>query len=243
MGKQDEIDYFKKVGRKGIFHSINKPFSDEYSGHLLSDFSSVIFLLPSPPAKLLDLGCGTGWTSIFFAKRGYDVLGIDISHFAIKHAEISMQKERIKNLDFIVGDYENLNFSNEFDCVIFFDSLHHSENPEKALKSAYNALKLNGICIAVEPGKNHLKSKHTQEIIKDYNLNESEMPPNKICYLGKKAGFRTVKVYPRSSLISQYTYKYIRRNRKIISNYFFTLLLVLYRMINRKSQGVVLMVK
>ena len=35
--------------------------------------------LPDPPARILDMGCGGGWTSIFFAKRGYEVVGQDIS--------------------------------------------------------------------------------------------------------------------------------------------------------------------
>ncbi len=34
---------------------------------------------PGPPARVLDLGCGAGRTTIGLADRGYDVLGIDLA--------------------------------------------------------------------------------------------------------------------------------------------------------------------
>jgi hypothetical protein len=53
--------YFKKIGEGGIDFTLRKPFSDvDNVGALLSDIAAVMSLLPKPPAKLIDLGCGSG---------------------------------------------------------------------------------------------------------------------------------------------------------------------------------------
>ena len=39
------------------------------------------------PCKVIDIGCGEGFYSIYLASKGFDVLGIDISENAIKYAK------------------------------------------------------------------------------------------------------------------------------------------------------------
>ena len=80
-------------------------------------------MMQQPPKKLLDLGCGTGWTSIFFAQCGYEVTGQDISPDMIDFANQNKKISNLTNVDFIVSDYEKLSYQEEFDCAIFFDSL------------------------------------------------------------------------------------------------------------------------
>jgi SAM-dependent methyltransferase len=43
-------------------------------------------LLP-PGARVLDLGCGEGRDSVFFAERGFDVTGVDIARSGLSKAE------------------------------------------------------------------------------------------------------------------------------------------------------------
>ncbi len=203
MTKQGEIDYLKNIGKCGVMHSINKPFSDDACGALMAEMGAIMSLLPNPPAKVLDMGCGTGWTSIFFAKRGYDVVGVDISSESIKHAAAKKTQEKLKNLRFVQWDYEkNINSYSNFDCVVFIDSLHHAVNEEKALRTAYNSLKPNGICIVSEPGAGHSKTINAVNAVKRFGVTEKDMPPKKIVKVAKKAGFREFRVYPRAEYIN-----------------------------------------
>jgi len=126
MTKQGDINYLKAIGENGMKHAAGKPFSDSSCTGLPCEISALMSLLPPPSARLLDFGCGTGWTICFFAKRGYDVVGIDISKDMILCARENKKKEKLENVRFIVEDFENMNFSEEFDCAVFFDSLHHS---------------------------------------------------------------------------------------------------------------------
>jgi len=163
MAKDGEINYLKKIGEDGIRHAANKPFSGPECHKYLYEIGAVMALLPPPPAKLLDVGCGTGWTSLFFARSGYDVTGVDIAPDMIDIADTLKETELKKygindhsnalmydgdmlhKLRFEVCDNEEMRFENEFDCVVFFDSLHHSMDEEKAIENAYRALKQKGV--------------------------------------------------------------------------------------------------
>lgn len=208
MAKQAEIDYIKNIGGESVYEAhIEKPFPFDECGSLLSEIGAVISLLPPPPAKLLDLGCGSGWTSVFFAKRGYEVVGVDIAPDMIFLAEQNKERNRIKNLKFVVSDYEGLDFKEEFDYVVFFDSLHHAENEVLALEKAFRSLKKGGLCIASEPGRGHDQSNSTKEIVKKLGVTEKSMPPKKIIKIGKKIGFTRFKKYPHFNSLNKLIYR------------------------------------
>jgi SAM-dependent methyltransferase len=66
--------------------------------------------------KILDVGCGTGMHSIELGKRGYNVIGIDISEEMVKKAR---EKARgMENVSFLVGDAANTVFKDKFDAAI-----------------------------------------------------------------------------------------------------------------------------
>jgi SAM-dependent methyltransferase len=196
MPKHGEIRYLRSLGPVGLDHAVNKPFSDPDCGGLLMEVGNLMTLLPPPPGKLLDLGCGPGWTSCLFAQRGYDVTGQDIAADMIYHANLHKQRRQLSNLRFLVGDYEQLSFREEFDCAVFFDSLHHAVKEEDALSAVYRALKPGGVCVTSEPGIGHAKKTASVEHVRLYNVTERDMPPSRIIRAGKQAGFRRFEVYP-----------------------------------------------
>jgi SAM-dependent methyltransferase len=198
MAKQAEMDYLKHLTPEEIRHAVEKPFSDAGCAAELMEIAAIMALLPPPPARLLDLGCGAGWTSIFFARRGYDVLGIDISEDMILHANANKRRAGAYRAQFLASDYEQLDFEGEFDCAVFYGSLHHALDERETLRRVWNSLKPGGICVTSEPGEGHGQSSTSLKAVTDYHVTERDMPPRTIIAAAKQAGFRQFHTYPHA---------------------------------------------
>jgi SAM-dependent methyltransferase len=70
--------------------------------------------------KVLDLGCGDGTTALPSARRGADVLGVDIASNLVAAATRRAQAEGLKNCRFREGDATNLSdlADHSFDLVV-----------------------------------------------------------------------------------------------------------------------------
>lgn len=94
-------------------------------------------------AKILEIGCGSGRDSIFLAKKGFDVVGIDISAEAIKKAKA--KSKGYSNLSLIRGRAEHLPFkTSSFDAVYSIWTLQFCPL-KQAAKEIYRVLKKGGI--------------------------------------------------------------------------------------------------
>lgn len=197
MSKEAEQSYLSMIGSAGWDHSLRKPFSDPLCGINLASIGSLISLMPPPPGRILDLGCGGGWTSVFYARFGFEVVGQDIARDMINLANENKRINGVgENLQFIQADYEALSFKNEFDCAVFFDCLHHADDELAAIQSAYDALKPGGLLITHEPGEGHSTASHSIEAMKLYGVNERDMPPSLIIRRGREVGFHSARIYP-----------------------------------------------
>ncbi len=98
--------------------------------------------------RILDIGCGTGRHSIELARRGYDVVGVDLSE-----SQLALAKEKAADqgvhVVFRRCDARDLPFSQEFDLVIMlcegaFPLMETDEMNFQILQNAAKALKPKG---------------------------------------------------------------------------------------------------
>lgn len=77
--------------------------------------------------KFLDLGCGLGRHSIFFAENEFNVFSMDLSDYGINHLKNWAEKENL-NLNYHVGDMLSLPYeSNFFDCIMAYNVIYHTD--------------------------------------------------------------------------------------------------------------------
>jgi SAM-dependent methyltransferase len=208
LSKQAEQNYLALTGEGGKAHSLGKPFSDALCGSNLASIGTIMTLLPDPPARILDMGCGAGWTSVFFAKRGYEVVGQDISQDMIDLANQNKTGQNVDaRLSFVCRDYEETTAEEEFDAVVFLDCLHHSDDERAALASAYRALKPGGVVITHEPGEGHSAAPGSIEAMEVYGVVERDMPPHLIIRHGMDIGFKTSRIYPMQDELLEILYR------------------------------------
>lgn len=106
-----------------MFDSIGPAYEEAFAG-LKPQLDSIQWVLAQihdrRPAKVLDLGCGTGRpVCSAFADAGHDVLGVDVSGVMIKDAQ-----KKVLNAKFIKDDVFKMNLSPDtYDAVTVYFSL------------------------------------------------------------------------------------------------------------------------
>jgi SAM-dependent methyltransferase len=61
----------------------------------------------APAGPVLDIGCGTGAHAVRMARRGYDVIAVDLTRQGVRSARERFRREGLRGR-FFVGDAENL---------------------------------------------------------------------------------------------------------------------------------------
>lgn len=101
-----------------------------------------LFLKNKRVKTILDLGCGGGRDSVFFSKKGFEVVALDI--FADKVQQKKLKKAGIK---FFNKDIRRINFKPEsFDVIYAHLSLYYFDDKttDKIFNNLYDILKPGG---------------------------------------------------------------------------------------------------
>lgn len=106
-------------------------------------------LKPWRPARVLDVGCGTGIGSGFLAAAGHRVTGVEVDEAVV---EWGRSRRFADDLDLVAGRGERLAFpERSFDCVIAFESVEHMDAPVDFLREARRVLRPGGLFLCSVP--------------------------------------------------------------------------------------------
>lgn len=105
--------------------------------------------LPNNINNLLDVGCASGYFTVYFKNKAKNICGVDINKNLIEEA-----KKNYKGVKFILLKSEKLPFkSNTFDVVTILDVLEHVDNDKIMINEIYRVLKKNGLLILSVPNQ------------------------------------------------------------------------------------------
>ena len=93
-------------------------------------------LQPQGDERVLDMACGSGRHSLELRRRGFSVVGADISPDLIEIARRDAAAEHLE-VDFVLSDLRNLDFDLEFDLVLNLNdgAIGYLESDEENLKT------------------------------------------------------------------------------------------------------------
>jgi 2-polyprenyl-3-methyl-5-hydroxy-6-metoxy-1,4-benzoquinol methylase/glycosyltransferase involved in cell wall biosynthesis len=149
---------------KPFYNLANKP--DKHHGDGMDaethrhfcDFANIAVTLGlAAGSRILDVGCGSGWMSEYFARLGYEVTGIDISPDLIEMSQdrvaripFDVDHETILRCTFAVQDIEAAALPETFDAVLCYDSLHHFEDENAVMRHISAMLPIGGVLFILE---------------------------------------------------------------------------------------------
>lgn len=196
---QSSEEYFRHAENKSYWRF--KPFSDrQHAGWLLMRFGQLIAgLMPGPGSRVLDFGCGTGWTTLMLAQTGADVVGVDISTTALEIARQNAATSALPpagSLTFQTYDGTRLPFENEsFDLAVIYDAFHHLPNQQTILSELHRVLWKHGRLGFAEPGVGHSHVEASSKEAHDHGILEQDLDVEQFYRSALEAGFCQMELF------------------------------------------------
>src|SRR5579863_8884097 len=173
-----------------------RAFFDSVAGRLGKDYVpgkswkslAEALLRLMPPMVIADLGAGDGSFSLLLAQNAKSVIAVDSSAKMIEFAREQAHRNHVKNVDYRLGDMEELPVDNEaVDLVFFSQSLHHALHPQHAIAEASRILRLGGRIAVLDLAKHRFEE--AREMYADEWLGFSEAELESMLH---KAGFARI---------------------------------------------------
>jgi len=146
-------DYGEDI-REGIAHANRAMFVNLMGSEWLPTVSDVHERLQTdPPARVADIGCGTGWSSISIA-RAYPkvrVDGFDLDEDSIAEARANAEAEGLSDrVTFQVRDAADPELSGRYDLAIAIECIHDMSRPVEALRAMRSMVANDGAVLVVD---------------------------------------------------------------------------------------------
>src|SRR5829696_4185069 len=164
-------------------------------------------------AKVADVGCGFGTTTLMMAKTytNSSFTGFDFHKESIQRANELAKRENLNNVKFELSSASEFP-GNDYDFVTFFDCLHDMGDPQGALTHTKDVIKKDdGTCMIVEPfAQNELENNLNPVGRTFYAASTLICVPNSLAFngpaLGAQAGENRIK-----DLVNKSGFSHFRR--------------------------------
>lgn len=148
--------------------------------------------------RILEAGCGGGFSASYLAGTYSSFLGFDYSKELISLANTFNSSDFTK---FIEGDATTIVFDEEFDVLLLIGVIHHIDSPELALKNLIRFLRPGGWVAVNEPQRSNPLIRAARAARKaldrNYSDEQDQYSPNELTQLLSAAGLENVQLSPQ----------------------------------------------
>jgi tellurite methyltransferase len=133
------LSFGRSSFRPFLARRMQNPWAREYArtperyiwGKTPSGFAREIADRLSAGSRVLDLGCGEGRDSVYFAARGFEVTGLDVSPEALAKGR-RLAEEREVQVQWLCRSMLDAPVAGRFDLVYSCGSVHHLRRPDRS---------------------------------------------------------------------------------------------------------------
>ncbi len=101
--------------------------------------------------RLIDIACGPGVVTAALAPNAAAVVAFDATEPMLAKARARCAKAGIRNVEFKIGDAENLPFAEaEFDGAVTRAAVHHFARPQRAFDEMFRVLRPSGAVVIAD---------------------------------------------------------------------------------------------
>lgn len=133
--------------------ALNRPWFTRRLGPALAEIPDVHAALAHPGARIVDVGCGCGWSSLALARAYPDasVLGVDVDQPSVDAARAAAAAEGLsERVQFVVAEAEALPDTPPFDAAFAFECLHDMPRPVEVLAAIRRAVRPEGPVVIMD---------------------------------------------------------------------------------------------
>ena len=132
---------------------VNRPWFDRRLGEALAAVEPLHAVLARPDARIADVGCGHGWSTLALA-RAYPtarVVGIDVDEPSIVAARANADAAGLADrVEFRLSGGEELSEPGSFDAAFVFEALHDMPRPVEVLDAIRRAVRADGAVVIMD---------------------------------------------------------------------------------------------
>jgi len=152
-----------------------------------------------PHHKILEVGCGGGYSALYLKGNYARYLGIDYSDKIIEYAK---RHHDLPNASFRHLNAKDLESAyNGFDMVLMIGVLHHLDDMETVLKKLRSHLKIGGIVVVNEPQPGNpfitFLRRIRKKVDSSYSRDQRELSTKELFEVFQKSGYANMRIQPQ----------------------------------------------